>query len=59
MSYVPRLQKLYKEKRDELQSQLGLKNKHEVPALKKITVNIGQGEAVKNIKVLEAATHQS
>lgn len=55
MSYVPRLQKLYDEKRVELKSQLGLKNVNQVPRLKKITVNIGQGEAVKNIKVLEAA----
>ena len=55
MSYVPRLQKLYDEKRVELKSQLVLKNVNQVPRLKKITVNIGQGEAVKNIKVLEAA----
>lgn len=55
MSYTPRLQTLYKEKRKELQDKLGLKNINEVPKVQKITVNIGQGEAVKNIKSLEAA----
>jgi len=55
VSYVPRLQKLYKDKSKELQTQLGLKNPNEVPKIKKIKVNIGQGEAVRNIKSLEAA----
>ena len=54
-SYIPRLKKLYIEKKDSLQSELGLKNKMQTPKLEKIVVNIGQGTAVQNIKVLEGA----
>jgi len=53
--YTPRLQKLYSEKRAELQTQLGLPNPNMVPKLEKIVINIGEGEAVRNIKLLEAA----
>ena len=51
----PRLQLAYEAFRGELQKELGLKNAMEVPKIKKIVVNIGQGEAVQNIKTLEAA----
>jgi len=53
--YKPRLQNEYATKQGELQTQLGLTNPNMVPKLEKIVVNIGQGEAVKNIKILEAA----
>ena len=53
--YIPRLQNDFAAKQGELQTQLGLSNANMVPKLEKIVVNIGQGEAVKNIKVLEAA----
>lgn len=52
---TPRLQKQYKDIRAELFKELGLENVNEVPKLQKIVVNIGQGEAVQNIKVLEGA----
>lgn len=53
---MPRLQKQYeKEFRAALVKELGLQNVMQVPSLKKIVVNIGQGEATQNIKTLEAA----
>lgn len=53
---MPRLQKLYEgEYRAALTKELGLKNPMQVPRIKKIVVNIGQGEAIQNIKTLEAA----
>ena len=55
MSYVPSLKTKWKESRADLQKDLGLSSSMMVPRLEKISVNIGQGEAVQNIKVLEAA----
>jgi large subunit ribosomal protein L5 len=53
---IPRLQKQYEtEMRAALVKELGLKNVMQVPKLKKIVVNIGQGDATQNIKTLEAA----
>jgi large subunit ribosomal protein L5 len=53
---MPRLQKQFEtEYRAALVKELGLKNVMQVPRLKKIVVNIGQGEATQNIKTLEAA----
>ncbi len=53
--YTPRLQKVYKENSASLKKNLGLDNDMMIPKLTKIVVNIGQGEAVQNIKTLEAA----
>lgn len=39
----------------DLQKELSLKNRMAVPRLEKIVINIGVGEAIQNIKVLEAA----
>ena len=55
MSYVPKLKTKWQESRADLQKELGLTSSMMVPRLQKITVNCGQGEAVQNIKVLEAA----
>lgn len=55
MGYAPRLQEQYQGFRTNLQSELGLGNANEVPRIEKIVVNIGQGDAVQNIKVLEGA----
>ena len=55
MKELPRLQTLYQAKKSELQQELGLQNVNEVPRIEKIIVNIGQGEAVQNIKILEGA----
>lgn len=51
----PRLQKHYESIRAELMKELGLLNPMETPRLEKIVVNIGQGEATQNIKILEGA----
>ena len=55
MQNKPRLRKKYDEFKGELQKELGLKNPCEIPKLEKIVVNIGQGDAVQNIKILESA----
>lgn len=55
MGDIPRLQKHYAEIRESLFKELGLANVMEVPRLEKIVLNIGQGEAVQNIKTLEGA----
>ncbi len=56
---MPRLQKQYEaESRPALTKELGLKNPMQVPRIKKIVVNIGQGEAIQNIKTLEAAMNE-
>ena len=53
-NYVPRLKLYYREKvRDALKKQLGYGNVNQVPALKKIVINIGLGEAVSDPKVLD------
>jgi large subunit ribosomal protein L5 len=54
-SYVPRLKTAYEEARAGLRSELNIKNVMDVPKLTKIVVNIGQGQAVQNIKILEGA----
>src|SRR5581483_2188730 len=54
----PRLQQEYRAKLvKELQSELGLKNPHQVPRLEKIVVNVGLGRAKDDKKVMEAATN--
>jgi large subunit ribosomal protein L5 len=51
----PTLKKHYKTQMAALKSELGLTNPMRIPALKKIVVNIGQGDATQNIKTLEGA----
>lgn len=48
-------EKYVKEVVPELQRKFGYKNVMQVPALKKIILNIGLGEAIQNSKALEAA----
>ena len=51
-----RLLDYYEERvRAKLQQQFGLANPHQVPKLKKIVLNVGMGDAVKNPKGLEVA----
>lgn len=51
-----RLKVLYNERiAGELQKELDLANKHEVPRLEKITINVGLGRAKDDKKVFEAA----
>lgn len=52
---MPRLKKFYtNELVSRLKSELEIKNAMQVPALKKIVVNMGLGEAVQNPKVVES-----
>jgi large subunit ribosomal protein L5 len=55
MGYIPRLRTQYDAIKNELQSELGLTNVMQIPKVEKVVVNIGQGDAVQNIKVLEGA----
>ena len=41
-----------------LQEKFKYKNKHQIPVIKKVTLNIGLGEAVQNPKAVEAASQQ-
>jgi len=53
---VPRLKKRYHEEVvPAMMKEFGYKNPFQVPRLEKVTVNVGLGEAVQNIKVLDAA----
>ena len=56
---MARLKKLYKEKIvPQLMKEFNYKNVMEVPKLEKIIVNMGLGEAIHNIKVLDSATKE-
>lgn len=55
MKYEPTLKKKYRESVSALKQELGIDNPMRVPQLKKIVVNIGQGDATQNIKSLEGA----
>ena len=55
-NYVPRLKKVYKEKyAPELFKELGYTSVMQIPAIKKIVVSMGVGEALTNKKLLDAA----
>lgn len=55
---APRLKVLYNtEVADQLQKELGLKNRHEVPRLEKIVINVGLGRAKDDKKHMEVATN--
>ncbi len=55
MKYEPTLKKTYRDSVAALKQELGATNVMRVPQLKKIVVNIGQGDATQNIKSLEGA----
>ncbi len=53
---MSRLQEKYKKEIvSELQKELSIKNKMAVPKLEKIIVNVGVGDAIQNIKLLDTA----
>jgi len=55
----PRLQVHYEQAvRPRLQKAFGLGNRHQVPALTKVVLNVGMGDASKNPKSLEAAAEE-
>ena len=53
--YIPRLQKMYAGFVAQLEKDLNIPNCNQIPRLKKIVVNVGVGEAMSNIKLLEGA----
>jgi large subunit ribosomal protein L5 len=55
-NYVPRLKKAYLEEVvPKLQKEFGIDNVMAVPRIEKISLNMGLGEAIQNIKVLDDA----
>ena len=53
---VPRLKKSFVERiAGQLQQELGLTNPLEVPRLDKVVLNMGLGEAIQNVKVIDSA----
>jgi large subunit ribosomal protein L5 len=54
-NYIPRLSELYSQKKGDLTKKLALNNVMQTPKIEKIVVNIGHGQAVQNVKLLEAA----
>jgi len=53
---VPRLKKSFVERiAGQLQQELGLTNALEVPRLEKVVLNMGLGEAIQNVKVIDSA----
>jgi large subunit ribosomal protein L5 len=55
----PRLRITYQDKvKASLMEKLGLANKHQVPALEKIVLNVGLGEAIKQPKMLDSVVEE-
>jgi len=56
VNYVPRLKKLFREKvLPAMMKEFGYKNPMQVPRIEQIALNVGMGEAVQNVKLLESA----
>jgi large subunit ribosomal protein L5 len=56
---MARLREMYNsELQAKLQKDLGLKNIMEVPIVRKVVVNMGLGEAIQNVKILESAAEE-
>jgi large subunit ribosomal protein L5 len=57
--YVPRLKQRYREEvMPRLQKEFGITNVMAVPRIEKISLNMGMGEAVQNIKILDDAVEE-
>ena len=55
-NYVPRLKELFQKKvLPIMMKEFGYKNPMQVPRLERIVLNVGMGEAVQNVKLLERA----
>ncbi len=57
-TYSPRLKDRYEELRPQLQEELGLASIMQVPAIQKITLNMGVGDAKTDAKALDAAIEE-
>jgi len=56
---MARLKEVYQERAvPALMKRFGYKNKMEVPKLEKIIINMGLGEAIQNIKILDSAVQE-
>jgi large subunit ribosomal protein L5 len=56
---MARLREIYQnELVDKLKQELQLKNVMEVPRIEKVVVNMGLGEAIQNVKILESAVEE-
>ena len=56
---MARLKELYqRELASKLQQELQLQNAMEVPRIEKVVINMGLGEAIQNIKILESAVEE-
>jgi len=54
--YVPRMKVIYQEKVvPGMMKEFGYKNPMQVPRIERIVLNVGMGEAVQNVKLLESA----
>lgn len=57
--YVPRLKKRYEEEVvPRLKKEFGIENAMAVPRLERISLNMGMGEAIQNIKILDDAVEE-
>ena len=57
--YVPRLKVLFRDKvLPAMMKEFGYKNPMQVPRLERIVLNVGMGEAVQNVKLLESAASE-
>jgi len=55
-NYVPRLKDLFRKKvLPVMMKEFGYKNPMQVPRIERIVLNVGMGEAVQNVKLLESA----
>ena len=58
-NYVPRLKKMYADEIvPKLKKEFGIDNVMAVPRLEKISLNMGMGEAIQNIKILDDAVEE-
>ncbi len=57
-TYVPRLKQRYRDVREQLMGDLGLRTVMEVPRVEKITLNMGVGDAKTEAKALDAAVEE-
>ena len=56
---MSQLQSLYKEQvAPQLKDKFGYKNVHQIPMLKKIVLNMGLGDAIQNIKIIDSAVEE-
>ena len=57
--FVPRLREVYRDRVvPSLMKEFGLQNPMQVPRLERIVLNVGMGEAIQNVKLLESAASE-